>query len=320
MRAAETVTGPWTLGVTGVIVEDMIHTADGGTTRDLGGIQYALATLSALLPMTASIQPILAVGQDAFRPVRRALEALPSIAVDGLVNSAAVNNKVSLQYAADGSREETLTGGVAPLPWETLEPWIERLDAWLWNFISGMETTQETFARLKGAFGGPVYMDLHNLCLEHILGRPRRRRPPPRWESWVEGVTWLQLNAEEAGLLGRGRTAPLPADQEAALAARIHGLGPRGVLVTRGPGGATWYGPGGKTAVEPAVHAGRAVDPTGCGDVFGAAWVALHLGRGLPAEEALAGAAAAAGVAATLRGTRDLRGALAMVEAGGHGG
>lgn len=302
--------GPQLLGVTGTVVEDTIDTADGVRTRDMGGITYTLATLSALLPERFRIRPVLAVGADAFPRVRDDLATLPGVSVEGLVPVAAMNNKVHIEYADDGSRAETLTGGVPPLSWEVFEPWLPRLDAWLWNFISGMEVERGTFERVKASFRGPLYVDLHSLCLEHVHGGARHRRRPPDWETWVAGVTWLQLNAEEAGLLWRDRPAPLERADEAALAARVHDLGVSGMLVTRGGRGATWYGADAEVANEPASHAQQAVDPTGCGDVFGAAWVALHLGRGLPPEEALAGAAAAAGLAATIRGTRGLREAL----------
>lgn len=313
---------PLVIGVTGTVVEDTIVTADGATTRDLGGIAYALATLSALLPEPAVIRPVLGVGEDAAESMRRFLAALPGINGEGVVPTPAVNNKVCIRYwagddRADGGRDETLRGGVPPLAWEALASWIGRLDAWLWNFISGMEVAQPTFMRLAAAFEGPILIDLHSLCLEHVHGGPRRHRRPARWEGWVEGTTWVQMNADEAGLLHADRPAPLAPEDEARLAARIHGLGAAGVLVTHGARGAVWYGADGVTSSASAAHTGRAVDPTGCGDVFGAAWLALHLGHGLPPDQALAGAVEAAGVAATIRGTRGLRAALLETVAAG---
>lgn len=298
-----------TIGVTGTAVEDTIVGLDGRAVEDMGGIYYALLTLRALCPPEVAIAPVLAVGEDAFDRVRRDFDGLPGFRVDGLARGAAVNNKVRLEYRSAGEREETLTGGVGPLAWEALEPWIDRLDAWLWNFVSGHETDLETFGRVKSAFDGPLHLDVHSLCLEAPRNGPRRPRRPDRWEAWVEGATWVQCNEREAGLLGAGAPRPLDPDAEAALAARVRALGAEGLLVTRGEAGASWHDEGGRIDAA-GVGAAGAVDPTGCGDVAGAAWVALRFARGLDPAAALEGAVEAAGRAAGVSGTRSLTEAL----------
>lgn len=294
------------MGVTGTIVEDIIDTADGVRIEDLGGIAYALHGLSAFLPAGRIANPVLLVGSDAIERVREELDGLTGIDLESLTRVAEINNKVHLEYRSDGSRDETLTGGVPSLRWEFLEPWLERLDVWLWNFISGMEIELDTFTRLKREFAGDIYLDVHSLCLEHVPGRARRHRPPERWEEWVEGVRWLQMNETEAGLLQRGEPRPLPMEEEARLADRLHGLGAQVVLFTLGSRGARLYRARDTTATEPVPDGEPAVDPTGCGDVFGAAWLVLHAVRGRTPLEALAGAVEAANLAASRRGTRGL--------------
>lgn len=266
------------IGVTGTAVHDVIDTADGVRIEDAGGIHYALAALRALAPPGVRVVPVLPEG----------------------------TNEVRIVYRPDGSRDETLTRGTGPLGWEDLAPWVGRLDAWLWNFVSGMETDRATFGRVKAAFAGTLHLDVHSLCLEHPHGGPRRFRPPERWEEWVEGATWVQVNEVEAGLLWSGRPEPSEPAAERALAARVAALGAEGLLVSRGPRGATWLPAAGEPLDEPARGADRAVDPTGCGDVLGAAWVALRAGRGLDARAALAGAVLAAGRAAGHRGATGL--------------
>ncbi|MGH7558423.1 MAG: PfkB family carbohydrate kinase [Gemmatimonadota bacterium] len=294
------------VGVTGTVVEDTIDTVDGLRIEDLGGISYALHGLSAFLAPDSTAHAVLGVGRDAFERVRDELGELPGIDLGGLEPVRHVNNKVHLEYHKDGTRDETLTGGVPPLSWEFLEPWLERLDVWLWNFISGMETELDTFTRLKREFDGAVYMDIHSLCLEHVPGRARRHRRPERWEEWVEGVRWLQMNETEAGLLQRDRPRTLPPGEEARLAARLHGLGVEGVLFTLGARGARWYGADGTRLTEPVPEGEPAVDPTGCGDVFGATWIMLHAAHGRTPVEALTGAVEAASLAASRPGTRGL--------------
>jgi sugar/nucleoside kinase (ribokinase family) len=105
--------------------------------------------------------------------------------------------------------------------------------------------------------------------------------------------------------LSEDRAYPLSHDREGALAARVHALGAEGLLITRGSRGATWL-PRRGPALEVPARPHRAIDPTGCGDVFGAAWVALHVARGMDPEAAVRGAVRAAGAAATVSGTARL--------------
>jgi sugar/nucleoside kinase (ribokinase family) len=123
----------------------------------------------------------------------------------------------------------------------------------------------------------------------------------------VAGTTWVQLNEVEAGLLWDGRAAAIVPEDEPELAARIHALGPVGVLVTRGAAGAAYHDDDGPTIRMAAETPEPAVDPTGCGDVFGAAWFALRAVGGLDPAAALRGAILAAGVCASMSGTRGLR-------------
>lgn len=304
----------FTVGVTGVAVEDTIDMPDGTRTEDWGGILYAVHALAALAPPGTTIVPILPVGEDVVASVREEFARLPGVEVEGLAPVAAVNNKVHICYVPDGSRTETLTGGVPPLEWDTLAPWTGRLDGWLWNLISGMEIDRETFLAVKSAFTGPIHLDLHSLCMEHHPGHARFPRVPPLWEEWVAGTTWLQINEIEAGLLWDGTARPIDPRDEPKLAARIHALGPEGVLVTRGEEGAAYYGADGQTLRLRPDPPGLPVDPTGCGDVLGAAWFALRAIRGWAPREAFAGAVRAAAVAATVRGTRELRARLRAAE------
>jgi sugar/nucleoside kinase (ribokinase family) len=89
----------------------------------------------------------------------------------------------------------------------------------------------------------------------------------------------------------------------------VHALGAEGLLITRGARGATWL-PRRGPAFEAPAGSEDAIDPTGCGDVLGATWVALHVARGMDPEEAVLGAVRAAGAAATVSGTAKLEAAL----------
>jgi len=301
------------IGVVGTVVEDTIDRPGVETVRDMGGAYYAVITLSALLPDDAVAVPIVAVGDDAIDRVRADWSRLPRVSLAGVHAVPAINNKVHIEYDAKGGREETLTGGVPPLEWARLEPWVDRLDAWCWNFVAGNEADAGTFGRVKRARRGPLHLDVHSLCLgPPRAGRPRDPRRPADWEMWIEGATWVQLNEIEAGLLQEDRAGPLARDREAKLARRIHGLGAEGLVITRGARGASWLPREGERLDVAA--AGPARDPTGCGDVLGAAWVALRAGHGLDAGAALRGAVRAGSAAARIRGTAGLAEALEQAD------
>lgn len=305
--------GPLRIGVTGTPVVDTIVTADGVETRAMGGLYYSILALDALLPETASAIPVAVVGADVAGRVREEWGALERVDLDGLQTVGAANNAVRLEYAADGSRRETQSGALPALGWRDLAPWVERFDVWLWNLISGAETGLATFRALKAAFRGPVYLDLHSLCLDPASAGVRAPRRPPEWRSWIEGVAWLQVNEIEAGLLWSGRPEPLAPRTLARLAAQAHDLGVRELLVTRGAKGAECHVGGRVIRAAPETPV-EALDPTGCGDVFGAAWCALRVVRGWEVERALEGAVRIASAAATVRGTEGLHTTLKEVD------
>lgn len=299
------------IGVIGTVVEDTIDRPGEATVRDMGGGYYSIIAMSVLLPPDFEGVPIVNVGEDALARVRKDLERLPRISLDGIRGVPAINNKVHLEYDGRGGRGETLTGGVPPLAWEDLEPWVGHLAAWCWNFIAGNEADRDTFERVKRAAVAPLHLDVHSLCLgPPRAGKPREPRPLRDWEGWIEGTTWVQINEAESGLLWNGVPQALSGADEAALADRIRSLGVEGLLITRGERGATWFPSHGSVYHAPATI-GPAVDPTGCGDVFGAAWVALRVGHGLDPEAALRGAVLASGAAATVSGAASLGDALA---------
>jgi hypothetical protein len=298
------------IGVIGTVVEDTIDRPGEATVHDMGGAYHSVIAMSVFLPDGAAAVPITAVGEDTIARVRADWGGLPRISLEGLLPVPEINNKVHLEYDAEGGRDETLTGGVPPLAWSDIEPWTGRVAAWCWNFIAGSEVDRDTFEKVKARSTGPLHLDVHNLCYGPPRpGLPREHRAPEDWEGWVEGATWVQVNEIEAGLLHDGRAAPLPHEREGALASRVHALGAEGLLITRGARGATWLPRGGRTFEAPA-GSEDAVDPTGCGDVFGAAWVALRVARGMEPEDAVLGAVRAAGAAATVSGASRLRAAL----------
>jgi sugar/nucleoside kinase (ribokinase family) len=182
-----------------------------------------------------------------------------------------------------------------------------------------------TAQALRQGFQGPLYADLHSLFLGMQHDGVRTLRPLPDAPSWFGCFDAIQLNEDEMRQLS---SDPL------ALAADALGAGTRLLVVTLGQRGAAYVADPGfngwptlaptspagfpaapaaqspfrhsaiRTALIPA-PASDALDPTGCGDVFGAALFARLL-SGDAVEPALVAATRMAARNAGFRGASGL--------------
>ena len=291
------------LGVVGTFVWDVIHGRDVRTApvEEWGGIAYALGALDAALPDDWEVVPIIKVGADLWGRANEFLRTLRRAAGDAaLVEVPYPNNRVELFYYSTERRSEVLHGGVPGWTWPGLAPLLDGVDALLVNFISGFELDLETAQLLRQHFKGVTYADLHSLTLAVQPGGLRTLRPLPDAAAWCRCFDLVQVNEDELAMM-----APDPM----ALAATALANGVRCLSVTMGKRGAVYFAqpgydglaaPGGgvdlrggparpaaradvvagvggaapgpvRTALVPASEvAGGELDPTGCGDVWGA--------------------------------------------------
>lgn len=275
------------LGVIGTVVWDVIHGRDPRSVpvEEWGGITYALGGLDAALPDDWEIVPIMKIGSDLAARGREFLRTLRHIAPDAaLVEVPFQNNRVELRYFSDERRTETLTGGVPPWSWLALQPLLAeaRLDALYVNMISGFELELETAQLIRQHYRGPIYCDLHSLVLAVQPDGLRTYQPLPNVRQWCTCFDVIQVNEDELAMM-----APDPM----ALAATALDAGSRCLVITLGPRGAVYFaapdferlddlrrpramgaalGPI-RTARIAGEHApAESIDPTGCGDVWGA--------------------------------------------------
>ena len=274
------------LGVVGTFVWDVIHGRQPHSVpvEEWGGITYSLSALDAALPADWEIVPVMKIGSDLADRGRRFLHGLQRIAPDAaLVEVPYPNNRVELRYFSDERRTETLTGGVPGWNWLGLRPLIEeaRLDALYVNFLSGWEMDLETAQELRRAFRGPMYADLHMLVMAVRADGVRVPRPLSHVREWCGCFDLLQANEEEIQMM-----APDPM----ALAATAMHAGASCLAVTLGSRGAVYFADAGferltglrrrdlpaggaiKTELVPAERVAHPLDPTGCGDVWGATY------------------------------------------------
>jgi pfkB family carbohydrate kinase len=306
------------VGIIGSLVWDLIYGRDplAPPIEEWGGIAYALAGLDASLPPDWQIVPLIKVGRDLSREAQQLLNGLSHLAPGGrCVEVTAPNNRVVLHYQSSERRCERMAGGVPGWTWAELGPMVRDLDAIYLNFISGFELCLGTAQALRQGFHGPIYADFHSLFLGMQQDGMRVLQPLPQAPDWFGCFDLVQLNEDEMNQL-----SPDPLSLSAqALAAGVSlltvTLGPRGVAYVAAPGfdgltaGQRVSGEAGKLDVTrsalikaPSIET---LDPTGCGDVFGAAAFARLL-SGDSVEPALRHATVLAARNAGFRGASGL--------------
>jgi hypothetical protein len=270
------------LGVIGSMVWDTIFGRDPAqpAVEEWGGISYSLAALDATLGDDWQIVPLIKVGRDLAPRAAAFLGTLQHVAPGArFVEVPTPNNRVTLRYYQRERRCEQMTGGVPPWSWPELGPQVRDLDAVYVNFISGYELSLETAQLLRRGFPRFLYADLHSLFLGKEPDGTRVPQPLPDAPAWFGCFDLVQLNEDELQQLGADPFV---------VAAGALARGCRSLIVTLGARGAAYFtGTPVRTARIPTDEAPVPDgDPTGCGDVFGAAVVAsVVAGAGL--EDAL---------------------------------
>jgi len=334
------------IGILGSLVWDLIYGRDqlAPPVEEWGGIAYALAGLDASLTPDWEIVPLIKVGRDLSAEAQDLLRGLSRLAPGArCAEVTAPNNRVVLHYQSTERRCERMAGGVPGWTWAELGPMVRDLDAIYVNFISGFELCLGTAQALRQGFAGPIYADLHSLFLGMQQDGMRVLQPLPNAPAWFGCFDMVQLNEDEMQQL-----TPDPLTLAAdALGAGVSlltvTLGPKGVAYVAAPGFDRLAGQRGGGAAGQLQHTGKVpavrpvppprgpaaplavrtalipapnvetLDPTGCGDVFGAAAFARLL-AGDSIEAALQHATALAARNAGFRGAsglaRHLRGEL----------
>jgi hypothetical protein len=321
------------VGILGSLVWDQIYGRDPlvEPVEEWGGIAYALASLDASVAPGWEIVPLIKVGQDLAAKAREFLGGLEHVTPGGrCVEVPAPNNRVVLHYYSSERRTERMSGGVPGWTWSELGPMVQDLDAVYLNFISGFELALGTAQALRQGFSGPIYVDLHSLLLGMQHDGVRVPRALQDAGSWLGCFDVIQLNEDEMRQLSPDPLSLAAEAIGAGTSLLVVTLAAKGAAYVAAPGFDGWGDRGAegplagrhgppvslstplRTALIPA-PAVDALDPTGCGDVFGAA-AAARLFAGDSVEAAIRHANAMAARNAAFRGagglSRHLRGEL----------
>jgi len=272
-------------GLIGTVSQDEVVYETGQRFVNIGGLLYQAAVLCGL-GLETRLYARLADGLAS--RVGEVVADWTTLQRQRLTSVAGPGNCVHLFYPARGERVEILHSTVP-----ALEPGPIVLDSGRLSFLimvinSGFELELADWRTIVASVSCPVWLDVHSLALERVLGRPRPYRPVPEWRAWAQGVTYIQANRQEvACLLGRPES-PAGAEDVRAFGRLALDLGVKALFITLGREGALVMTAHEEKTIAPP-SASRVKDSTGCGDAFCAA-AAASLSRGsTPLEACRAG-------------------------------
>ncbi|MFP6643050.1 MAG: PfkB family carbohydrate kinase [Candidatus Latescibacterota bacterium] len=297
------------VGVLGSVNRDTIEHADGRIEHGLGGVLFTACALAHLGGGALRVWLLARAHDELASRLRQRMGHVPGLYLEGLFEISDPGYRCHITYDGLGGKTEVLSGDVAPLTLAELSPFLPRLHALVVNFITGFELDVGTLAAMGERVDGPLLVDVHSLTLGRRADGTRFPRPPADIHRWLAPADVVQMNAEEARILG----AP-GGDGTAGLldwATSLLDRGPSAVIITRGAAGAI------AAAREPdgsVLHLDQAaypvdpvqeLDPTGCGDVFLAALTTARI-RGADLHTTLEQASRAAARNCLLTGIDEL--------------
>jgi len=265
-----------TITVVGHLCLDVIHHSDREETRSYGGIFFSLATLASLLGPKDTILPVFGVGKSDYDAFIERLQSYSNIDTSGIYKFNGPTNQVDLLYQNEHERTECSQNIAEPVPWKKIHSYLET-DMVLVNMISGFDVTLETLDALRIEVREshiPVYMDVHSLTLGISNDAKRFHRPVVDWRRWLFWLHAAQMNEAEAAALTPERF------DETTFAKQALALNTKALFITRGAKGYSAFIDEHKQTQridEEGITEGPAVDATGCGDVFAAAYCAHYL-------------------------------------------
>jgi len=262
--------------VIGHICLDVIELPNGTTSQSYGGIFFSIAALANLLNKNDTIIPVFGISKVDYDKLLNHLNKYSNIDTSAIFNFDGPTNQVHLYYSDNKKRIECSEHIAEPIPWSKIRKCLD-VDMVFINMISGFDITLETldFIRMRTRENKTeIYFDVHSLTLGIDSSNKRFYQPVDTWRRWLFMLHAVQMNETEAANL-----TPEPLDEKN-LAKHILALNTKAVHITKGSRGSTVYIAQQKNISQidvPALEPEKAIDPTGCGDVYGSAYCASYM-------------------------------------------
>ena len=292
------------IGLIGNIVADEITMLDGSLTKSWGGAYYSIAIFDKLLKGNERLLPLTPVGYDVWGELQSDLKKFLKVETSALYQANEKNNKVFLKYLNSNERDERAEDILQPIEVEKFD-YVMDTDALFFNFISGFEVTLDTLQEVRKTFGGKMLMDLHSLSLGIDEKGYRYKRVPKDWKSWVACFDCVQMNQVEADSIIEYENS-ISSHEELAEYLLLNGVEVVNITLAEN-GSFVAYLEDEKIKLRH-LNAEKdlaAVDPTGCGDAYLAAFGLEYIRSSHPVEAAK-NANKIAGLVSTLRGIEEI--------------
>ncbi|MEK7263029.1 MAG: carbohydrate kinase family protein [Bacteroidota bacterium] len=263
--------------VIGHICKDFIHPKKNGKAAEnieplWGGIFFAVATLANIASPTDIITPVFPIGEKDYDELIERLRIYPNVSTEGIFKTKTPTNEVHLMYSSGSTRIECSKNIALAIPLKKIQPYL-KTDTLLINMISGYDISLDTldYIRLSIREQDVIsFIDFHSLTLGINDDFTRFRTPLIEWRRWAFMLNHVQMNQDEA------KSLTLERMDEDTLAKQLLSLDVSSLLITKGAKGTTLYTLDHKnfshydSVPEEKM---KAIDSTGCGDVFGASYL-----------------------------------------------
>ncbi len=253
----------------GSVVIDTIKTYSGDVYRSPGGITYTLVGLAKLLP-DYEILPVTHVGKEDLGFFEDLAKKFPNISLHGITVVEKSNYNV-LEYLTKEERVEFFRQNTPGIKFEDVYPFL-KAEAVYVNYIKNDDFALPHLRSLSSYFReGIIYVDVHSLIRKVKDDGSFVPYPYSGWQSLVQYADFIQMNLEEAKFFTGFDVEDRSLLKN--LIAMILINGPRGVSITMGKDGVL-AGMRENTNMQIRTYEAEKVetkDPTGCGDIYGAA-------------------------------------------------
>ena len=268
----------------GSVVIDEVHTFEGEVYTSFGGITYTLIALAKLLP-DHEIVPVTYIGESDYDRFVDFFRGFSNVNFEG-VKLAPASNENILVYQSKEERIERFKFRTPPIKITDVYPFLDAEAVYV-NYIKNDDFSLADLRSLSSAFReGIIYIDIHSLIRkvdEDGFFVPYYYQG---WQALAGYADYLQLNEEEARFFTGFNFRNDEELKNLVLVILLNG--PRGVSVTLGSRGVIVGFRESHGAFVEDIEAPRVEvkDPTGCGDVFGAAFLKSVLEGKSPVEAA----------------------------------
>lgn len=257
--------------IIGSVNYDIIYPYKGESFSSFGGVTYTILTIAKLLP-DYEIIPLTNIGKEEKEEFLKILSSLKNIKVE-YIKEIEKTTKNILRYHSYEERKENIEFHVEEIEFDRIKKHLDS-ESFFINFISYMDISLENLIRLRENFNGIIYMDVHSLIRKEI----KNNLTPyylSDWKKYAKCADIIQMNLEEMKYF----TGIDPSKGIDLISLLILNSGPKILNLTLGSKGLILYLKQNNNLIkkifEPEeIYRG---DVTGCGDVFGASFLAFYL-------------------------------------------